>query len=109
VEFATRVRIATGNPLAEATGAATFNADSGTYVPTLLAFGSTRLPTFLQIDFEINNIWVGDYGRLQLYLDFQNILGRRNPEALIYDFRFQESDTVHGLPFLASVGAKVSF
>jgi hypothetical protein len=109
VEFATRVRIATGNPLAESTGAATFNADSGNYVPTLLPFGSTRLPTFLQIDFEINNIWVGDYGRLQLYLDFQNILGRRNPEALIYDFRFQESDTVHGLPFLASVGAKVSF
>ena len=78
-------------------------------MPALLPFGTTRLPTFLQIDFEINNIWVGDYGRLQLYVDFQNVLGRRNPEALLYDFRFQESDYVHGLPFLASVGAKVSF
>jgi hypothetical protein len=109
VEFATRVRIATGNPLAESSGAVTFDADSGNYLATLLPFGSTRLPTFLQIDFEINNIWVGDYGRLQLYLDFQNILGRRNPEALLYDFRFQESDFVRGLPFMASVGAKVSF
>ena len=109
VEFATRVRIASGNPVAEPVGPVTFNADSGNYVTATLPFGATRLPTFLQIDFELNNIWVGDYGRLQLYVDFQNVLGRRNPEATLYDFRFQESDTVHGLPFLASVGAKVSF
>ena len=102
------MRVATGNPLAEAT-AATFDADSGTYLPTLRPFGETRLPTFVQVDFEINNIWVGELGRLQLYLDFQNVLGRRNPEALVYDFRYQQSDTVHGLPFLASIGAKVSF
>jgi hypothetical protein len=109
VEFATRVRIASGNPMAEATGTAAFDADSGNYTPNLMPFGATRLPTFLQIDFEINNIWVGDYARLQLYIDFQNILGRRNPEALLYDFRFQQSDYVHGLPFVGSVGAKVSF
>jgi hypothetical protein len=109
VEFATRVRIATGNPLSEPIGAAAFDADSGNYLATMSPFGATRLPTFLQIDFQINNIWVGDYGRLQLYVDFQNVLARRNPEAVLYDFRFQESDYLHGLPFLASAGAKVSF
>jgi hypothetical protein len=52
---------------------------------------------------------VGDVERLQLYIDFQNILDQRNPEALLYDYRYQESDFVHGLPFSASLGAKVSF
>ena len=108
IEFATRVRIATGNPLAEPTDA-TFDADSGNYVPTLKPFGTTRLPTFVQVDFEVNNIWVGDVGRLQLYIDFQNVLNRTNAESIAYDFRYAQSEYVHGLPFLASVGAKVSF
>ena len=108
IEFAAKLRLATGNPLAEATGA-TFDADSANYVPQLKAFGATRLPTFVQLDFEVNNIWAGDVGRLQLYLDFQNLLDRENPEALLYDFRYQTSQFVHGLPFLASIGAKVTF
>lgn len=108
VEFSFRLRLASGNPLASATGA-TFDADSGNYTPTLLPFGSTRLPAFMQLDFELNNLWVADNYQFQLYIDFQNLLNRRNPEAVLYDFRYQNQDYVHGVPFLASVGAKVSF
>ena len=108
VEFSARLRLATGNPLAEASDA-TFDADSGNYVPHLRTFGATRLPTFVQLDFEVNNIWAGDIARLQLYLDFQNLLDQENPEALLYDFRYQSQQYVHGLPFLASIGAKVTF
>ena len=108
VEFSTRIRLASGNPIAAADGA-TFNADSGNYNPALQPFGTVRLPTFLQVDFEVNNIWVGDYGRLQLYVDFQNLLDRANAEELLYDYRYGRSDYVTGVPFMASVGAQVSF
>jgi len=108
VEFSTRVRFASGNPISQATGA-TFDADSGNYLPSLLPFGSKRLPAFVQVDFELNNIWVADKYQIQLYVDLQNLLDRGNPEAVVYDFRYQSQDFVHGVPFLASVGAKVSF
>jgi len=108
VEFSTRLRLATGNPLAPVEGAS-FDADSGSYVPARLGFGQERLPTFLQLDFEINNIWSADLYQLSLYIDFQNILNRPNAENLLYDYRFARNAAIHGLPFLASVGARVSF
>ncbi len=108
VEFSTRLRIASGNPIAKATGA-TFNADSGNYLPALSPFGSSRLPAFVQLDFELNNIWVADNYQMQLYVDFQNLFDRPNPEAVLYDFRYQSQDYLRGVPFLASVGIKVSF
>jgi hypothetical protein len=108
VEFSTRLRVASGNPYAPVLGT-TFDADSGAYVPSQSQFGNDRLPPFVQLDFQINNIWSDDKYNLSLYLDFQNLLDRRNPEYLVYDYRFTRSDAVHGLPFLASVGAKVSY
>ena len=108
VEFAVRMRVASGNPIAPA-GGASFDADSGSWVAQQGAFGSARLPTFWQLDFEVNNIWVENKYLLQLYLDFQNVLNRLNPELLVYDYRYQQQAYVHGLPFSAVVGAKVSF
>jgi hypothetical protein len=108
VEFSTRLRVASGNPIAPVLGAS-FDADSGQYIASRDTFGAQRLPTFVQLDFEVNNIWSADLWQLSLYLDFQNILNQRNSEYLVYDYRFASSDAVHGLPFLASIGAKVSF
>ena len=107
-EFAVRMRVATGNPIAPATSAV-FDADSGAYVPHLLPFGTARLPTFWQLDFEINNVWVSDLFRLQLYLDFENSLNRLNSEALLYDYRYSAQASIYGVPTTAIVGAKVSF
>lgn len=108
VEFSGRLRVASGNPTAPVISSS-FDADSGNYVPKRQPFGQDRLPTFVQLDFEINNIWSADLYRLSLYLDFQNVLNRRNSEILVYDYRFTQSDSIHGLPFLASIGAKVTF
>lgn len=108
VEFAARLRLASGNPLAPVEGA-TLDADSGQYVAARGAFGSARLPAFAQLDFEVNNIWVSDLYNLQLYVDFQNVLARDNSEALLYDYRFQRTAYLRGVPLSAAVGAKVAF
>jgi hypothetical protein len=108
VELSGRFRLASGNPVSAAQSAV-FNADSGTYTPTLLPFGAVRLPTFIQLDFELNNIWAADDYRFSLYVDFENVLGRRNSEQLVYDYRYAASDTVHGTPLLATIGGRLSF
>jgi Carboxypeptidase regulatory-like domain/TonB-dependent Receptor Plug Domain len=108
-EFAVRMRVATGNPVAPTTGSSVFDADSGRYVPRLAPFGAARLPTFWQLDFEINNVWVSDLFRLQLYLDFENSLNRLNSETILYDYRYSTQAYIHGLPSTAIAGAKVSF
>jgi len=108
VEFSARLRMATGNPERQVTGAV-FDNLVGRYVPITLPVGSTRLPGFAQLDFEVNNIWTADVFRLWLYVDVENALGRRNGETLAYDFRYREQSTFQGVPFSAAVGARVSF
>ena len=108
VEFSTRLRVASGNPYAPV-ASASFDGDSGAYLPSRLAFGAARLPPFFQLDFQVNNIWSADAYSVSLYLDFQNLLNRKNPEYLVYDYRFARNDAVHGIPFLATIGIKVAF
>jgi hypothetical protein len=108
VEFSARLRLATGNPERQVTGAV-FDNLVGKYVPVTLPLGSTRLPAFAQLDFEVNNIWTADVFRLGLYIDIENVLSRRNGETLAYDFRYQAQSTFQGVPFSAAVGARVSF
>ena len=108
LELAARLRVATGNPLAEASSA-TYDADSGNYVPVTLPLGTTRLPTFVQLDLAVNNVWLSDRFHLSLYVDFQNLFARDNPEVQLYDYRYQTTDTVHGLPFQTLVGARAAF
>jgi hypothetical protein len=108
VEFSVRLRVATGNPERQVVGAV-FDSTTGRYVPVVQPLGSTRLPTFAQLDFEINNIWTADLFRLGLYADLENLLNRRNGEVLVYDFRYAQADTVQSIPFSATAGVKVQF
>jgi hypothetical protein len=108
VEFSSRLRLASGNPVAPASGGI-FDSDTGAYAPYAQPFGSSRLPTFIQLDFQINNIWTGDDVKLGLYLEAQNVLNQRNSEVLVYDYRFSRSDAIPSVPLLASVGARVSW
>lgn len=108
VEFAARLRVASGNPIAEANGSV-FDSDTGNYSPYAKPFGSSTLPAFAQLDLQINNIWTADDFRLSFYLDVQNVLGRRNAEVLVYDARFTQPDTIPGLPVKVSIGARVTW
>ena len=108
VEFSVRLRYASGNPVQSAEGSI-FNSDNGSYQPYALPFGATRLPAFTQVDFQVNNIWTADDYRLSLYVELLNLLGRRNAEVLVYDYRFTQPDSIPGLPLMGSAGAKVSW
>lgn len=108
VEFAARLRLASGNPLSDVLRTV-FDADSGEFVAVRAPLGSSRLPTFAQLDFEVNNIWVADLFNLQFYVDFQNLLSRDNPEALLYDYRWQRTAFARGVPFSAAVGVRAAF
>ncbi len=108
VEFAVRLRIASGNPLAPVVSSA-YDADSGAYVPVLGPFGSARLPTFAQLDFEVNSVWLANLLQVSLYVDFENILNRDNPELVLYDYRYEQSQTEESTPFQVLIGLKAAF
>lgn len=108
VEFSSRVRVASGNPIRSITAAA-FNADTGTYVADAAPLGSDHLPTFFQADFQVNNIWTSDLFKLSLYVECQNLFARRNSEFQVYDYRFEQAGSIPGVPILGAAGAKLSF
>jgi hypothetical protein len=100
--------VATGNPQKQVLDAV-FDNSTGRYVPVTLPLGSSRLPPFAQLDFQVNNIWTEDVFRFGLYADLQNLLNRRNGEVLVYDYRYGRPDTVQSIPFMATAGARVQF
>jgi hypothetical protein len=67
------------------------------------------VPTFTQLDVEVNNIWTAELYRLALYVDLENVFNTRNGEVLVHDYRFQEQDVLPGPPFSAAIGARVTF
>ena len=107
-EISARFRIASGNPVRNVTGAV-FDGDTGNYLPYNSAFGAGRLPPFVQLDFQVNNLWTAENFRLSMYIEFDNLLNRNNAEGLSYDYRFANTSYVPGQPLNASIGAKVAF
>ena len=108
LEVSARFRFATGNPIRDTRGSF-YDSDAGAFVPIQGPVGSARLPSFQQLDVQINNLWIADSWRLALYAEFRNLQDRSNPEALAYDYRYGKQDFVVASPFTGSVGAKVSF
>jgi len=107
-EVGGRYRLATGIPDTPTVGA-TFDADTGSYQPISGAAGSTRQPTFSQLDLRVDKTWLLDRFKIGVYLDIQNVLNETNREGLISDYRFRTTETVPGIPFLPNIGVKGSF
>ncbi len=108
IEFAIRLRVASGNPIAPVVSS-TYDADSGNYVPMLGPLGAARLPTFAQLDVEVNSVWLANLLQVSLYVDFENILNRDNPELVLYDYKYQQSQTEESTPFQVLIGLKAAF
>jgi TonB family protein len=107
-ELSTRFRFVSGNPYAPVRFA-TFDADSGNFVPTRGEVGDQREPPFAQLDVRAQHIWTWDTWQLAVYLDVQNITNRKNEEFHVYDYRYQDQGSVAGLPILPTFGVKGSF
>ncbi len=104
-ELGARLQVASGRPDTPVIGAS-YDADSGGYVPIRGELRSTRTPTFFQIDVRAEHVWLYDTWSLGLYIDIINVLNRKNTEAVQYDYRYRESSPVTGFPFLPTLGLK---
>jgi TonB family protein len=107
-ELSSRLRLVSGNPTAPV-DYATFDADSGNFVPTRADFGAGREPLFAQLDARAQYTWTWSLWQLALYLDVQNVTNRRNQEFHLYDYRFREEGSISGIPILPTLGVKGKF
>ena len=107
-ELGTRFRLSTGIPQTPITGSV-FDADTGNYRPLQGAPGSTRRPTFHQLDFRFERTFTFDAWRLSAYLDVQNVYNAENPEGTFYDYRYRASAPIRGLPILPVIGVRGRF
>ena len=107
-EVSARLRVSSGNPIRNINGAV-FDADSGNYLPYNSVFGAGRLPPFVALDFQVNNVWTAENFKLSMYIEFDNLLDRNNAEGIAYDYRFGQTSYVPGQPLNATIGAKVAF
>lgn len=107
-DLSTRFRLVSGNPYAPV-DFATFDSDSGNFVPTRGEVGDARQPLFLQLDVRGQYTWTWEVWQLALYLDVQNVTNHTNEEFHVYDYRYQDQGSVQGLPILPTFGVKGKF
>ena len=99
-----RIRYTTGNPLTPVAGA--YQDEDGDWVPVDGPVLSARLPDFFQLDVRIDRSWRRPWGVLNLYIDLQNVINRRNPEGVTYNEDFTRRSYTSGLPIFPSIGVE---
>jgi hypothetical protein len=101
-----RARYATGMPRSPVTGSF-FDTSDGTYQPVFGTQNSTRLPAFFQVDARVDRTFVAGPVTVTLYLDVQNVTGRRNSEEIVYSRDFTWSAYMTGPPLLVLFGVRI--
>jgi TonB family protein len=107
-ELGARYRYVTGIPTTPVTGSV-YDADFNGYTRLNGATGSTRVPAFSQLDVRLEHTWTFNYWSFGAYLDVQNITNAQNPEGFTYDYRFQQTAPIRGLPILPILGLRGRF
>jgi hypothetical protein len=106
--FGTRFRVVTGSPTTlQQEG--TYDADMGQYVCRQSAPNTARVPTFSQLDGQIEHKWTFKAWEFSAYLDVQNVYNATNPEFTVYDYRCRGSMPIRGIPFLPILGIRGMF
>ncbi len=104
--FSGRARYATGMPRTLVAGSFTDLRD-GTTQPIFGGQNSVRLPPFFQLDARVDRALVAGPVRVTLYLDAQNLTGRRNPEEIVYARDYTSSAYLTGPPLLVLLGVRI--
>jgi TonB family protein len=66
----------------------------------------SRLPLFEQLDLRVDKEWTFRRGRLDFYVDIQNVYDANNPLGVTYNYNFTQSARINGLPILPIIGVK---
>ena len=107
-DLGARFRYTTGFPRTPVTDAY-FNAPNDSYDPIFGVRNSIRIPAFYQLDARIERAFVFRRGKLNMFLDVQNVTNRKNPEEIIYNYNFSRRAYITGFPTLAVLGARGEF
>ncbi|MBI5494415.1 MAG: TonB-dependent receptor [Deltaproteobacteria bacterium] len=103
-----RFRLVTGNPTTPYASAA-HDLDTNQFIPKSGALYSARIPAFHQLDVRVDYKMAFDSFLVNLYVDLINFYNRKNPETLVWDFRYRESAPLALLPFLPVLGLSAEF
>ena len=99
-----RFRYTTGNPYTPVAGA--YQDPGGDWVPVDGPLLSERLPDFIQLDLRVDRAWRRPWGVMNLYIDLQNVVNRKNAEGLTYNTDYTRPSYTHGLPVFPSIGVE---
>jgi hypothetical protein len=103
-----RFRYTTGFPRTPVIGSY-YDSPNDSYDPIFGVRNSIRIPAFYQLDARIERAFVFKHGKLNVFLDVQNVTNRKNPEEIIYRFNYSQRAYITGFPTLAVLGARVEF
>jgi TonB family protein len=104
-EIGARFQLASGRPDTPVLGA-TYDADTGTYLPVNGAPRSIREPNFYQLDARVEHDWLFERWSFGVYIDVINVLNTTNVEAYQYDYRYRARSPITSFPFLPTLGVK---
>jgi hypothetical protein len=105
-QLSSTFRLVSGNPETPSHGAV-YSADEDRYLPLYGEPNSDRAALFHRLDLRIEKRFkLGLKDSVTFYLDVQNALNVRRPEATAYSFDHRESAVVHGLPLLPILGVR---
>jgi hypothetical protein len=102
--FGARFTLASGRPSPRIVGAV-FDADDDDYQPMRVHDG-TRLPTYHQLDVRIDRSFRIGPVRASAYLDVINVYYSPNVEGRIYQYDFERSAELPGIPILPTLGIR---
>lgn len=101
-----RVRLATGEPRTAVIGTF-FDSRNGRFQPIRGDHNGIRVPTYFAADLRAERRL--PLGRIHgaIFVEIQNLTGRRNAEELIYSADFAQRGYLTSLPFLAIAGVRL--
>jgi TonB family protein len=103
-----RLRYTSGNPYERIQGAV-YDADGDAYQPITTGRYNARMPDFFQLDLRVDKKWTHRLWIMSVYLEVQNVTGRKNVEAPAYSFDYSKRGWVTGIPFFPGFGVRAEY
>jgi TonB family protein len=107
-EVGGRFRLASGFPRTPVVNAY-YDALRDRYQPEFGRQNSVRIPFFMQLDLRASQSFKLGDGKVDVYVELQNVTNRKNAEELVYSPTFQTRSTIRSFPFLPVAGLSWTF
>jgi TonB family protein len=105
-DLGARFRYSSGFPRTPVLGSY-YNARTGTHDPIYGEHNGIRLPDFIDLSLRLGYTHDFDWGKVEAFLDVQNVINRRNAEEILYTSDFSRSEIISGTPILPVLGARL--